>query len=85
MPSFYPENNTSLPSDNEMRSLHKIVDMLGGAGSGSSGLGGGLAGTTDPEGIVAAKPGQVYTNTTTGSFWNKITGNGTTGWQELVA
>lgn len=30
MPTFYPEGNLSLPSDNEMRSLHKIVDLLGG-------------------------------------------------------
>lgn len=39
MPNFYPEGNRSLPSDNEMRSLHKIVD-LGGGGSGGSGGGG---------------------------------------------
>lgn len=38
MPNFYPEGNRSLPSDNEMRSLHKIVD-LGGGGSGGGGSG----------------------------------------------
>lgn len=84
MPNFYPEGDTSLPSDNEMRSLHKIVDLLNGGGSGS-GIGSGLAGAVNPEGVVAARPGQVYTNTTTGSFWNKLTGTGTTGWQELIA
>ena len=84
MPLFYPENNTALPTDSEMRSLSKIVDLLNGGGSGG-GLGSGLAGPTDPEGVVAARPGQVYTNTTTGSFWNKLTGTGTTGWQALIA
>lgn len=39
MPAYYPEGNRSLPSDNEMRSLHKIVD-LGGGGTGGSGGGG---------------------------------------------
>lgn len=32
--TFYPEGTTSLPSDDAMRSLHKIVG-LGGGGSGS--------------------------------------------------
>lgn len=36
MPSFYPENNQILPSDDEMRTLHKIAS-LNGAGSGGSG------------------------------------------------
>lgn len=39
MPSFYPENNTAKPSDDEMRSLHKIVD--GGGGSGGVAFGNG--------------------------------------------
>lgn len=38
MPQFFPENNRSLPSDDEMRSLAKIVD-LGGGGSGGTGSG----------------------------------------------
>lgn len=41
MPRFYPEGNLSLPSDNEMRSLHKIVDLAGG-GTGSGGGSGGV-------------------------------------------
>ena len=41
MPSFYPENNQILPSDNEMRTLHKIAS-LNGAGSGGSGGSGGV-------------------------------------------
>lgn len=30
MPTWYPEGNLSLPSDDKMRSLHKICDLLGG-------------------------------------------------------
>ncbi len=41
-PSFYPEGSRILPSDNEMRTLHKIA-ALNGAGSGSS-PGSGVAG-----------------------------------------
>jgi hypothetical protein len=29
MPSYFPEGNTSLPSDNELRSLQKIVGLGG--------------------------------------------------------
>jgi len=42
MLSFYPESTTILPSDNEMRTLHKIASLLGtgsGGGSGSSAVG----------------------------------------------
>lgn len=83
MPSFFPEGNAALPTDSEMRSLIKIVDLLGGGGSSS--VGGGLAGVGSPEGVVTARPGQVYTDTSTGGFWNKITGTGNTGWQQLIA
>lgn len=37
MPSFYPENDQILPSDDELRSLHKIASL---SGAGSGGLGG---------------------------------------------
>lgn len=53
MPAFYPEGNTALPSDDAMRSLHKIIS-LGGGGSGSgsgsvfSGNYGGAAPTQTP-------------------------------------
>lgn len=40
MPSFYPENNQILPSDNEMRSLHKIASLSGAGSGGSAGTGG---------------------------------------------
>lgn len=40
MPSFYPEGDQILPSDDDMRTLHKIAS-LNGAGSGGSSGGGG--------------------------------------------
>lgn len=79
MPSFYPSNNTVLPGDDELRTLHKI------ASAGGTGGGAGLSGTGSPEGAVTASPGSVYTDVSNGSFWNKVTGTGTTGWQQLVA
>ena len=36
--TFYPEGTTSLPSDDAMRSLHKLV-ALGASGGGSGGIG----------------------------------------------
>lgn len=62
MPQFYPEGNLSLPSDDPQRSLHKVVDLLGGGvgvftggGSGSvfSGNYGGGAPTQTPAGTAA--------------------------------
>lgn len=41
MISFYPEGDRVLPSDNELRTLHKIAS-LNGAGSGGSGGSGGI-------------------------------------------
>lgn len=50
MPSFYPENNTAKPSDDAMRSLHKLVDGGGGGGTlsgpGAPGAGLGADGQT---------------------------------------
>lgn len=46
MPSFYPENNTAKPSDDAMRSLHKLVDGGGGGGGASAGNGAPTGATT---------------------------------------
>lgn len=35
MPSYFPEGDTPYPSDNEVRSLQKIVSLGGGGGSAS--------------------------------------------------
>lgn len=77
--TFYPEGDISLPTDNEMRSLHKLVALIQGGGGG-----GGLAGVGSPEGVVAANPGRTYLDTSTNSFWAKNSGAGTTGWIELI-
>lgn len=55
MPTFYPEGNTSLPSDDAMRSLHKIVSngSSGGSGSVFSGHYGGGTPTQTPTGTSA--------------------------------
>jgi hypothetical protein len=37
VPNFYPEGNVSLPSDDAMRSLHKLVSLGGGTGAGGIG------------------------------------------------
>lgn len=37
MPSYFPEGNRSLPSDNYLRSLQKMVSLDGGDGGGESG------------------------------------------------
>jgi len=82
MPSFYPEGNTSKPSDNSMRSLHKLVDLAGG---GSGGGAAGKYGTGSPEGVVTAPPGTTYARTDTGGLWTKNSGTGSSGWVEIVA
>lgn len=36
--TFYPEGNRALPSDNEMRSLHKLVDLFNSGAGGAGGV-----------------------------------------------
>ena len=54
-------------------------DCPGGSGSG------GLSGVGSPEGVVTASPGTTYLDTSTNGFWVKNTGNGNTGWFQLIA
>lgn len=44
-----------------------------------------LAGVTSPEGVVAAVPGEIYQQgtETSGSFWIKGSGIGSTGWRRI--
>ena len=79
--TFFPEGTTALPTDNEQRSLIKLVALLD---SGQGG-GGGLAGVGSPEGVVAANPGRTYLDTSTNGFWVKNNGTGTTGWFQEIA
>ena len=55
MPYYMPEGDEPLPMDNEMRSLQKIVDLLGGGGSGGGGspaLKEIYSGNGDPNGVI---------------------------------
>lgn len=54
MPSFYPEGDRILPSDDSNRSLHKIAS-LNGAGSGGS-AGGGGSGSGDVQVYMGRAP-----------------------------
>lgn len=44
-----------------------------------------LIGVPDPEGVVTAYPGASYYATGSQTFWVKVTGDGNTGWQQIVA
>lgn len=80
MPSFYPENDTIKPSDDEMRTLHKLVSG-GGGGSGTYATGGNFSGSGSPEGVVPAEPGATYVDTDApGTLYFKRIGTGNTGW-----
>lgn len=76
MPDFYPEGSTVLPTDGELRSLHKIASLAAISGGG----GGGLSGTGSPEGAVTAVAGTTYVDTATGALYWKGSGSGNTGW-----
>lgn len=80
MPAFYPEGNRSLPSDNEMRSLHKIVD-LGGGGSGG---GGGGSGSVAQQVYTGAAPPATPTNPAIAALFYP-TGSGSVQQWDLVA
>lgn len=49
MPSYYPEGNVALASDNEMRSLQKVVDLLRTGGSGETQVYTGAAAPAAPD------------------------------------
>ena len=78
MPAFYPENDTSLVSDNEMRSLHKLVNVLAGAPGGGGGMVHSTVGSGSPEGVVVGSPGDKYLDGDIDAIWTKKTGAGTT-------
>lgn len=66
MPRFFPEGNISLPSDDAMRSLAKIVDLLGGGvgvftgGSGSGSVFSGNYGGGPPTQTPTGTSGIAY-------------------------
>lgn len=64
----------------EQKILGALVDGAGSVGGGAS-----LIGAGSPEGSVTATPGTLYTDSSTGALWSKITGVGNTGWSQLLA
>lgn len=58
-----------------------VVEIPGAPGTDATAL---APGVVDPEGAVIGDPGQTYLNTSDNSFWVKATGNGNTGWVELI-
>ncbi len=59
-----------------------LLSQIVGGGSGTGGAG--LVGAVDPEGVVVATPGTSYYNTVLFKFWYKLSGNGNTGWFQVV-
>ncbi len=62
--------------------LARIVAAVESSGTGTGGSG--MVGVVDPEGVVVATPGTSYYNTVGFSFWYKISGNGSSGWRQVV-
>ena len=73
MPSYFPEGDSPRPSDDEFRSLQKLVSLGSTGTTGRSGAG-------SPQGVVTAPVGTTYVDTTSGDLWVKQTGTGNTGW-----
>lgn len=68
--SFYPEGDTVLQSDNELRTLHKIADSISTGGIGGGGLAGAGAPTiTYPSGPPGGHAGTSYVDTLTGDIY----------------
>lgn len=44
-----------------------------------------ISGHGSPEGARKGEPGWFYTDLDTGILWRKISGTGTTGWEQLIA
>lgn len=77
-PLFYPEGDTILASDNELRTLHKIGAAISGGAAGGGGLAGAGAPTvTYPSGPPGAHEGTSYVDTLTGQiyWWYNATWN----------
>lgn len=70
--TFYPEGDTVLPGDGELRTLHKIASLAASGGGGGSG-GGTLSGSGAP-GAGLGSNGDLYVDTTNKDLYAKIGG-----------
>ena len=78
--------NTDTQRILEVRILNALRGIGGGGGGGGSGTGqSGITGIGSPEGVVTANPGTVYFDQAGDSLWLKESGNGNTGWIQLIA
>jgi hypothetical protein len=68
MPDFYPEGNTVLASDDELRTLHKIAALAASGGGGGSGAT--LVGAGAP-GAGLGSSGNTYWDSTNKDFYVK--------------
>lgn len=74
MPSFYIEGDTVLPSDGELRTLHKIASLAASGGGGGSG--GTLTGAGAP-GAGLGSSGFTYWDSANRDFYVKDGGTWT--------
>lgn len=76
---------TVRPSNPRFGKAVSVVIRHGGGSTTLTGAGGTAAGTSDPEGALAAAEGSIYLNKTTGVVWIKTAGAATnTGWDILI-
>ena len=62
-----------------------MITAIRGISSGGGGTGGaGSVGVGSPEGVVTATPGTIYFDSAGDGLWVKESGNGNTGWVQLV-
>lgn len=72
MPSWYPEGNSVLPGDGELRTLHKIASLIAeGGGGGGGGLPLVRRGSIPPVGDAPGEPGKDYTDVATGIHYSQ--------------
>jgi hypothetical protein len=69
----------------ERQLLVKLLIAANNNTGGGGGGGSGLYGSGSPAGAVSASPGTTYIDTSTGNFWVKQTGTGSSGWLELIS
>jgi hypothetical protein len=63
------------------RKTTPIGTKTGWSVAGGSGGGSFTSGSGSPEGVQVGSPGARYLDDTSGTFWTKATGIGTTGWR----
>lgn len=84
MSQNYAEGNVPMQGDAVRALLVKQLNSLNAGGGGGGGGGSGLVGSGSPQNVTSAAPGTTYFDSVGQAFWVKQTGNGNTGWVELI-